>query len=425
MFLRFLQAPLCALMLLCVTACGGEAVSPTHPEPAPATPPHAMPHAPSRPLPEALTFDEPLLAPLTVKEARTRALALQKGRQGFSSWRELEPHILRSLAYARSWPQHERALEHNGAILPWSRVTASLELLLQLLPELDAKPELLAEHFTWQHVEPQVHFTSYYSPIFQASRTKKPGYEHPLYRLPEELAPELAHCLKDHSCPEEAFAQVIRPDEPYFSREEIDLDGALAGKGLEIAWMQHPFDVYSLMLQGSGYLRFDDGSGQAILFAGLNGSRGQSMAGYLMRTGQVAKRDATIAGMRAWWDKNPKKRRDFLRHTSGYVFFRYGAKKPQGTIGAPLEPWVSLAVDERVLPLGGIVAYSIPTTGKTKAGVLTGSDRSLHGLGLAQDTGGAIKMRRIDLYAGEGQEGHDKAMSVYNKGDVWLLLKRD
>ncbi len=411
-------------MLLGTLGCS-ETVPPSPTVPHGAAPTETSPPTlPSRPLPEALVLDKPLLLPLTVEEAQKRAHSLQKERQGFTSWQELAPHIQRSLTYARSWPQHERALQHNDTILPWSKVTASLELLLELLPALDAKPELLAEHFQWYHVAPQVHFTSYYSPIFNASRTKKAGYEHPLYRLPEELAPELAHCLKDHSCPEEAFAQVIRPDEPYFSREEIDLDGALKDKGLEIAWMQHPFDVYSLMLQGSGYLRFDDGSGQAILFAGLNGSRGQSMAGYLMRTGQVAKKDATIPGMRAWWDKNPEKRRDFLKHTSGYVFFRYGAKKPQGTIGGDLEPWVSLAVDDRVLPLGGIIAYSIPTKGKTKAGVLTGNDSTLNGLALAHDTGGAIKMHRIDLYAGEGQQGHDKAMSVYTKGNVWLLLKR-
>ncbi len=422
MFFFFAQNFFCAFLIMLLTACSGQE-SPSSPSAWPPSP--ATLTKVERPLPEPLVLDAPILVALSQQEAHRRALALRKDRQGFASWTALEPYVQRSLAYARSWPQHERAIEHNGKVLPWSRITASLELLLELLPALDTHPALLAEHFEWFYVQPQVHFTSYYSPSFKASRTKKEGYAHPLYRLPEVLAPALAHCLHNHSCPEEAFAQVIRPDEPYFTREEIDLDGALSGKGLEIAWLQHPFDVYSLMLQGSGYLNFDDGTGQAILFAGLNGARGQSMAGYLIRTGEVARKDATIEGMRAWWDANPQKRRAFLHNTSGYVFFRYGASKPQATIGADLTPWVSLAVDERVLPLGGIVAYGLPTTGKQKAGIITGHDNSLNGLGLAQDTGGAIKMRRIDLYAGEGQEGHDKAMSVYTKGQVWLLLKRE
>ncbi len=378
-----------------------------------------------RPLPEALTLSKPLLVPISQKTAQKKALTLQKERMGLQSWKELAPSLKHSLAYAKSWPPHERAIEHNGKRITWARVTASLELLQKLLPRLDKEPELLAKHFDWLHLSPSTHFTGYYSPIIPASHTRKKGYESPIYRLPEELAPELAHCLAAHTCPEEAFARVIRPDPPYYSRVEIDMDKKLAGKGLEMAYLQHPVDTYALMLQGSGLLSFEDGSTRAVLFAALNGHKGESMAGYLMRTKQVAKRDATMEGIEYWWDKTSKaKRRAFLTAGSGYVFFRYGAKEPQSTIGAPLIPWVSMAVDARVLPLGGILVYNLPTTGIDKPGVLKGNVRTMHGLGFAQDTGGAITMRRIDMYAGVGEKGHDGAMSIYNKGDIWLLLKR-
>ena len=82
---------------------------------------------------------------------------------------------------------------------------ASLEKLKAILPRLDAQPELLEEGFQWLSVAPEVKFTGYYSPVMQASRTRKPGYEYPIYRLPEELAPDLAWCLPTHSCPEDAF----------------------------------------------------------------------------------------------------------------------------------------------------------------------------------------------------------------------------
>ncbi len=372
---------------------------------------------------EKLYFASKPLVPLSQAGAKKQSLALNKARMGLKSWLELKPSLEDCLIYSKKWPKNASAIEHD--YIPWSRVSASLELLLELLPRLDKEPELLSKYFQWFKLSPRSHFTGYFSPVIKASQIKKAGYNYPLYRLPDELAPELAHCLANHSCPDEAFTKVIRADPPYFSREEIDLDHALKGRGLEIAWLKHPLDVYSLMLQGSGYLDFDKGSDRAILFAGLNGHSGESMAGYLIRTKNVHKRDATIEGISKWWDKNPSKRRNFLKASSGYVFFRYGPTEPQATIGGNLVPWVSMAVDPRVLPLGGILAYSLPTKHTTKAGVLTsGNNNVLNGLGFAQDTGGAITKLRIDLYAGKGEQAHPKAMSVYDKGQIWLLLKR-
>ncbi len=372
---------------------------------------------------EELPFKTSPLVPISKAAATKQTKALDKARMGLKSWTELAPSLQDSLNYSKRWPQNSSAIEHQ--YIPWSKITASLELLISLLPRLDKEPELLSKHFQWFKLNPSSHFTGYYSPVIKASQTKKPGYTAPIYRLPDELAPELAYCLAKHNCPDTAFTKVIRPDPPFFSREAIDLDNALEGRGLEIAWLEHPFDVYALMLQGSGYLDFDTGTDRAVLFAGFNGHRGESMAGYLMRTKNVHKRDATIEGMRAWWDKNPSKRRAFLQASAGYVFFRYGPSEPQATIGGKLVPWVSLAVDARVLPLGGILAYALPTKGTAKAGVITsGNNSMLNGLGLAQDTGGAINLLRIDLYAGKGAKAHDKAMSVYNKGQIWLLLKR-
>lgn len=363
--------------------------------------------------PEALNMS--LLQALPAAQARAQALQLHKADMEIGSWTELAPALDRSLAYTEAWPPQERAFEHSGMRVTWAMVTESLYLLRTLLPRLDAAPELLATQFTWYALTPGSRFTSYYSPTVPASRVKKPGYETPLYRLPNELAPHLAYCLPTHTCPEEAFTQVIRPDTPFHSRAAIDLDGVLRGQNLEMAWVSHPFDAYLLMLEGSGMLTFDDGTKQAALFAGLNGNRGQSMAGYLMRSGQIAKKDATMEGMRAWWDRaSAVQRRNFLEAATGYAFFRYGAQGgPRGTAGCELTPWVSMAVDQSVLPLGGILAYTMPAPGLHKKG-----------LGFAHDTGSAITLRRIDMYAGDGDEAYRKAMRVNTQGMVWLLLKK-
>ncbi len=380
---------------------------------------------------EPLNLNAPILVPAGQKTAEAKATSLQKDRQGLASWQDLAPALARSLVYAKKQQQGAYAIEHatkTGPVrITWQQMTQSLELLQSLLPQLDKDPTLLAKHFQWLHLTPKTHFTAYFSPVMAASKVKKAGYTAPLYRLPEEVAPHLAQCLPTHTCPDEAFTKVIRPDPPFLSRASIDLDGGLAKRNLEIAWLKHPFDTYWFMLQGSGLLTFEDGSTQAVLFAGLNGHKGESMAGYLIRTKQVSRKNATLKGMRAWWDKaTAKQRRGFLEASSGYAFFRYGPQKPQGSIGGPLTPWVSMAVDQRILPLGGILAYNLPTRGKKDLpGVAVGNTRTLNGLGFAHDTGGAINMRRIDMYAGEGEGAHAQARQVYTKGDIWLLVKKE
>ncbi len=386
-----------------------ESARDTAPSVSSVVPGHTRPTVPALNTPSGA----PLFHAASSEEARRLSVQLRKESMGLRSWTELRPALRRSLEYAASRTQEERAVEHSGRRVTWSEVTASLRLLDSLLPRLDAEPELLSRHFQWLRVSPDVRFTGYYSPVVAASRTRKPGYEHPLYRLPPEIAPDLAHCLPTDSCPEEAFTRIIRPETPYHGRAAIDLDGALRGRNLEMAWVRHPFDAYLLMLEGSGILRFNDGSHQAALFAGLNGVRGKSMAGYLIRTGQLARKDATMEGMRRWWDAHPERRRAFLEAASGYAFFRYGAENPRGTAGCDLTPWVSMAVDERVLPLGGIVAYDLPAPGQ-----------NVRGMGFAHDTGSAIRLRRIDMYTGEGDDAKKQALNIYTRGQVWLLLAR-
>ena len=57
---------------------------------------------------------------------------------------------------------------------------------------------------------------------------------------------------------------------PYFSRRDIDVRGELAGKHLEIAWLKSGFDRLNLHIQGSGILRFPDGSEAMARYAATN-----------------------------------------------------------------------------------------------------------------------------------------------------------
>ena len=333
------------------------------------------------------------------------------------SWRELEEPIARSLAYAERWPRDDEAAALGLPGLTWGRVVESLRLLRELLPRLDAAPELLAQHFTWYAMTPEPRFTGYYSPIIEASPVRTEAFPCPIYRLPDEIAPHLAACLSTHTCPDEAFSPPIVASPPYQTRRAIDLDGALNGRGLEMAWLAHPADVYHLMLEGSGVLRFPDGTTRAALFAGLNGHRGRGIAGTLMRKHRVAAKDTTHEGFRSWWNANPGKRRALLDEVPSYVFFRFGAAEPQGSIGSSLVPWSSVAVDDAIVPLGSLVVFGISPEGPRGA--------RRYGLGFAQDTGLAITKRRVDLYTGTGAEAREAALRINHPGNLWMLLKKD
>ena len=53
---------------------------------------------------------------------------------------------------------------------------------------------------------------------------------------------------------------------PYPDRAAI-MAGALAGKGLELAWAADPYEAFFLEIQGSGRLRLPDGGIMRIGYA--------------------------------------------------------------------------------------------------------------------------------------------------------------
>ena len=99
----------------------------------------------AHPAVEALNTPSPLFGRVSEDGARGQAVRLDKAAMGLRSWTELAPALERSLEYAESWSPDERAAEHSGVRITWGDVASSLETLKNLLPRLDAHPELLAE----------------------------------------------------------------------------------------------------------------------------------------------------------------------------------------------------------------------------------------------------------------------------------------
>src|SRR6185436_10981187 len=103
--------------------------------------------------------------------------------------------------------------------------------------------------------------------LLHGSRTRSDRYNVPIYVRPPEL---VMVDLGDFR--EELKGQRIagRVEEgslvPYPDRKAI-ASGALAGRDLELVWVDDPTDAFFLEIQGSGRVQLDDGSEMRVGYA--------------------------------------------------------------------------------------------------------------------------------------------------------------
>src|SRR6185295_10813052 len=207
---------------------------------------------------------------------------------------------------------------------------------------------------------------------------------------------------------------------PYFDRKAID-EGALAGRGLELVWVDDPVDAFFLEIQGSGRIVLPDGEQIRVGYAGQNGYVYSAIGRELLKRGVLTKEQLSMQSIREWLEANPDEGRDVMRTNASYVFFRELSEEgPVGSLGVVLTPERSLAVDPLFVPLG--VPVWIDTT--IPAGA-PGGARPLQRLLVAQDTGGAINGPvRGDVFWGPGDEAAATAGSMRQPGRLWLLLPK-
>ncbi len=201
---------------------------------------------------------------------------------------------------------------------------------------------------------------------------------------------------------------------PYWDRAAIE-DGALAGRGLEIAWVADPVEAFFLAVQGSGRVRLADSSEVRIGYAGQNG-RDYTGIGRLMRErGLLGPGAATMEGIVALLHTHPEAGRALMRENRSYVFFkRIEGPGPLGALGVPLAPGISVAADPAFVPLGAPVYLATQTVDGPLARVV-----------VAGDSGGAIKgANRFDWFTGAGERARRLASGQSAQGRAWLLLPR-
>ncbi|MBM3270893.1 MAG: MltA domain-containing protein [Candidatus Sericytochromatia bacterium] len=242
------------------------------------------------------------------------------------------------------------------------------------------------------------HFTGYYLPRLAASRAPDATYRFPLYRKP--------------------------PGSPLPTHAQIEDEAALAGKGLEVAWVADEFDRYILMVQGSGVLRFPDGSESPVNYDGKNNHPYVSLGKALIADGKLSTASVSIPAIRKYFREHPEEQHGYLLRNPSYVFFRLQPDGPYGVDGIQLTAARSIATDKRFWPSGGVAWVSYPKVAAWKDGIPAGWETGGRFV-CDQDTGGAIRgLGRVDMFWGAGEEAAAIAGTLNATGSLTYFLVR-
>ncbi|MWN31566.1 MULTISPECIES: murein transglycosylase A [unclassified Gilliamella] len=241
-----------------------------------------------------------------------------------------------------------------------------------------------------------VHLTGYYTPVIKARHSPTTEFRYPIYKMPPKT--------KKERLP---------------NREQI-YNGALTGKGLEIAYSNSLMDNFIMEVQGSAYIDFEDGSPLVFFcYSGKNGHGYSSIGRLLVEQGEIEKEKMSIQAIKDWAkNKSEKRLKELLIQNRSFIFF-----KPQhnaevkGAAAVPLVANASVASDKSLIPIGSVVLVDVP---------LLDNDGQYHGkrelrLMVALDVGGAIKGHHFDLYLGIGDKPGKLAGYYNHYGHAWVI----
>jgi membrane-bound lytic murein transglycosylase A len=264
------------------------------------------------------------------------------------------------------------------------------------------------DRFDWVRVgDGKAFATGYYIPETAGSRTPAPGYTAPIYRTP----PDLVRCTRPDGSAGRGRIDETGTCAPYYSRPEIE-DGALANKGLELAWAADPVDLFFIEIQGSGELRLPDGSVMRIGYDNQNGRDYVAIGRLLRERGILPPGGANMQAIKDWIRTNPDEGRALMRENLSYIFFKELTGPPLGSLGLPITPHATVAADPNFVPLGAPV-------------FLTMDRPETNGFWIAQDVGGAIKgPNRFDTFWGGGPGATAIAGGMSASGEALVLLPK-
>jgi membrane-bound lytic murein transglycosylase A len=242
--------------------------------------------------------------------------------------------------------------------------------------------------------------TGYFEPEVEGALRASREFSAPLYRLPP--------------------GRSAGSTSPFATRAEIE-SGALAGQGLELAFVRDRVEAFFIHVQGSARIRLAEGGVLRVAFAGKNGQPYTSIGKVLIDRGEVARKDMSAQRLRRWLEDNPGRADEVMAQNRSFIFFRKLADQdpalgPRGAQGVALAAGRSLAVDRKFHAFGTPVWLD---------GVLPradGSPENVRRLMIAQDTGSAIVgPARGDIFFGSGDAAGARAGLTQHTVDFIVL----
>jgi len=272
--------------------------------------------------------------------------------------------------------------------------------------------------FTPYRITGDALFTGYYEPQISGSRSRHGAFQTPVYGVPTDLVSAdlgafIAKLKGEHIAGRLDGQKLV----PYADRAQIDAQGLATASIL--FWCDDPVALFFLQIQGSGRVRFDDGGMARVAFAGVNGRPYTAIGRALIQQGALTRENVSLSTIKAWLYAHPQLAKAAMEVDQSYVFFQEAPigdaqLGSPGTIGVPLTPLASLAVDARIHPLGAPFF------------VAAGGPDPIATLMIAQDTGGAIRgAARADLFFGFGPQAEARAGAMKESGALYVLLPNE
>jgi membrane-bound lytic murein transglycosylase A len=317
----------------------------------------------------------------------------------------------------------------SGALgIDFGAFTEAFEAARQASPFTpDEARAFFQTYFVPMQVTPEVggqgFVTGFYEPEAEASPVRTARFAVPLLARPADLADIDDRNRPAGFDPYLAFGRTTRSGiVEYFDRPAIER-GALAGKGLEIAWLEDKVDVFFIHVQGAARLKMTDGTLRRVTYAAKSGQRFTGPGHILADLGEIPLAEVTMQSIRRWLRNNPARIDEILWQNRSFIFFREApvddvALGPVAAAKVPLTPGRSIAVDRLLHTFGTPFYIDAPS--------LTAFDGDpFRRLMIAQDTGSAITgPARGDLFAGSGAAAGEIAGVVRHPADFYALVPR-
>jgi len=242
--------------------------------------------------------------------------------------------------------------------------------------------------------ESEALFTGYFEPELNGALRPTFRYRYPVYAMPPEAL----------------------SSNPWLTRREILKGDVMRNRGLEIAWVDDPVELFFLQIQGSGRIKLPGGNFIRVGYGGANGHPYRSIGVELVRRGVYKAHQVSAEVIKNWVRRNPAAGEELLYQNPSYVFFRKvnhvpADKGPLGAMNRSVTALRTVAVDPKYTPLGAPVWIE-------KDG-----ENPIRRLMIAQDTGSAIKgAQRADIFFGTGDAAGIAAGKLRDPGRMVVLM---